>query len=87
MYTIKNSYLINDIKEMENEIKRLYSQNILSHNRTINSYVREWYAHNWLYNHNMFVSHTKDADLEFNINIILEIGYWLIFMIGKMICH
>ena len=51
----------------------------LDPSRTIQSYVVEVYAHNWLYNHHLFRKHTKDSDLEGDESKLRLIGYGIIY--------
>lgn len=46
--------------------------------RSINSWVREWKAHNRLYKLGLFKEHTKDCDLEENKKIHRLMVYWIL---------
>ena len=46
--------------------------------RSINSWVREWKAHNRLYKLGLFKEHTKDCDLEENEKIHRLMVYWIL---------
>lgn len=76
---IRDSYKVKDLKAIREQVEFYYLHSRLSHNRTVDSYVREWFVHNWLYQHNLFVEHTKDVDFESDINPIIEFCYWVIF--------
>ena len=80
---IKDSYKIQWTEDIIRELNEYSSNGMLSlKHRNIKSYYREWVAHNWLYNHNLFKLHTKDVDLEYNFNPIMELGYWLLFQLS-----
>lgn len=82
-YKYIDSYLITSTAEKEKEIKRLIKEGKLSTRRSVQSYVREWHAHNWLYNHNLFKESTKDTDFDSHENIFYLIGYWFIWLFTK----
>lgn len=83
IYTIDNtkvidSYKITDIDIEVMEIIRERHRRKLPVTREFDSYVREWKAHNNMYNLHLFRSHTKDVDLEENQKLIYKIIYWII---------
>ena len=79
---IRDSYKITDINEIFLLITDYYYEDRLGKNRSIMSYVYEWYAHNWLYCHNLFTEHTKDIDLNEDESILKRIVYYIIWIIG-----
>ena len=46
--------------------------------RSVNSWVREWKAHNRLYKLGLFKEHTINCDLEENEKLHRLIAYWII---------
>lgn len=46
--------------------------------RSMNSWVREWKAHNRLYKMGLFKEHTIDCDLEENEKWYRLIAYWIL---------
>jgi len=80
--TIVDSYLIKDIPTLVDEIiqeriKLGYSV------RSKQSYINEIIVHNRLYNLGLFKSHTKDTDLEEDIDFISEKLYSLLSIFAK----
>lgn len=78
--TIRNSYLLTE-NELNEEIQKIIeSRNELELpvTRTIESYKSEIRVHNRLYNLGILTSHTKDADLEENINKWKELIYFIL---------
>ena len=75
-----DSYKLNDkeIKEIVENIINERKKKGLKVTRSKESYIREIKAHNVLYKHNLFISHTKDTDLEENISKLKDIIYYII---------
>ena len=72
-------------KYSDNELKEILTDALLerfeknySVNRTLKSYFRELLAHKRLYKIHIARSHTKDADLEENINKCFEFSFNII---------
>lgn len=78
-YKVENSYKIQNLEDIYLNVVYYYKNNKLDKNRTIDSYVEEWFAHNWLYNLGLFRSHTRDTDLDGNEAFYRLIIYKLIF--------
>lgn len=76
---IQDSYKLSNINKMKDILKEILT-NTTEYNtkRSLKSLIREWVSHNLLYKIHFFRKHTKDVNLEKNINIILKIGYFLI---------
>jgi hypothetical protein len=53
---------------------------LYNNKRSINSLVREWKCHNMAYNRGLFITHTKDCDLESNEAMYRRIIY---FFLGR----
>ena len=81
-YQVKDSFLY-DGKAICEEVDKLLAEGKLSPTRSKMSYVREWEAHNWLYRHGMFKSHTKDVDLNDDEKWYRLLAYNLIFLWRK----
>lgn len=77
---IENSYLITKISDIEFHVKNYYMANELDHCRSVKSYVKEWHAHNVLYKHHLFVSHTKDTDLNGDEPLYRLVCYSIIWL-------
>lgn len=75
---IVDSYKITDKSLMKDFISNLISTNKEFNVRSINSYYREWKAHNILYKLGLFKSHTKDVDLNIDEKISRRICYFII---------
>lgn len=83
IYTIDNtkvidSYKITEIDIEVMEIMRERHRRNLPVTREFDSYVREWKAHNNMYNLHLFRKHTKDVDMEEPIKWYYELIYWII---------
>ena len=64
---IIDSYKIKTKKEMkEFLLEVLKKATIYKTRRTMGSLLREWKCHNRFYDKGLFISHTKDCDLESN---------------------
>ena len=78
---IIDSYKLKNKKEIkEAVIEILEKAPMYLSNRTVNSLVREWRAHNILYNWGLFISHTKDCDLEAKESLFRRFFY---FFLGR----
>ena len=53
--------------------------------RSVNSYVREWRAHNLLYKWKIKVSSTKDSDLNVNEPRWRRVGYFVLSILYSLI--
>lgn len=74
--TIFNSFLIIDPRIMK---IRLQSQiEFKKIDRSLKSCINEWIAHNRLYFLGLFISHTKDTDLEKNESKFRRMCYWIL---------
>lgn len=51
--------------------------------RTVKSMIREWKAHNILFQHNIQPDRTKTTDMELKQNWFFKIGYFLISTLFK----
>ena len=49
--------------------------------RSVNSYVREWRAHNLLYKLGLFVDRTKDTDLDINETRLRRFCYYFLSLL------
>lgn len=78
-YKVKDSYKITDLNDIFNSVVYYYNSGLLDENRSIQSYVEEWFAHNWLYNLGLFKSHTRDTDLDGDESLFRRICYKIIF--------
>ena len=64
---IINSYKIKTKKEMESFLEEVFEKApIYKTKRKMGSLIREWKCHNRFYDKGLFISHTKDCDLESN---------------------
>ena len=78
-YKVVNSYKIQNLEDIYINVLYYYKNNKLDKRRSIDSYIEEWFAHNWLYNLGLFRSHTRDTDLDGNEAFYRLIIYKLIF--------
>lgn len=89
--SIRNSYLIKPILEIE---KKLF---IITHDdeyinfirrggyqRTVDDMMKEWCAHNLLYDLHILRNRTKDTDLEYKQKPIVKFGYSVLYFIYKI---
>lgn len=79
---LENSYRVKKLSSIKQEVHKYYSDGHLTSARTEGSYVREWEAHNWLYRHGLFVSHTKDVDLNDDESLIRRAGFNVIYCVS-----
>lgn len=78
---IENSYLIKTRKAIREEVETIIfirEAKMYPITRSIGSYVNEWKAHNRLYRLGLFVSHTKDTDLEEPQSLIYRIIWFIL---------
>ena len=64
---VENSYLLTTRQAIKEKVEEIIDyRNITKRpvSRSIGSYVREWKAHNKLYEKHYKIDHTKDVDLE-----------------------
>ena len=83
---IYNSYCIRSENDMKNILKYIYqiaAENNITYRRTMQSHIIEWQAHNFLYDYNLFKSHTKDVDLNDNENNIRRCIYFFLSFLYK----
>ena len=80
---VKDSYKTTNIDEIEKQVIFYYTHSRLDLRRSVNSYIEEWFAHNWMYEHGIFKSHTKDVDLDGAESKLRLLGYKIIF---KLFC-
>lgn len=78
---IKNSHLVISKIKMLEVISEVLLKFPEFTKRSARSYLREWRAHNWLYNHNLFVASTKDSDLSIYEPLFRRIVYFFISLI------
>lgn len=65
--TIYNGYQTSNKKQMVSfltSLRNIKNKDTIVARRSIKSMVREWRAHNLLYNLHLFRSHTQDVDLD-----------------------
>lgn len=79
---IENSYLIESLEDIQLSVEDFYTSGDLLSNRSIKSYVIEWEAHNWLYRHNLFSSHTKDVDLNSDETLFRRFCFLIIYCVS-----
>ena len=85
---IENSYKAKTRKDMQivlNDIRTNHSleeSDVLK--RTDKSLIKEWCAHNVLYNLHLFRKHTKDVDLNYPQSKIIEIAYSIVSIFLKV---
>ena len=79
---IKNSYIMRNKENMYEYLEAIRRKAFLidgiEYKRSNKSWIREWCAHNWLYDHKIEIERTKDVDLNENENIFRRFGYWFI---------
>lgn len=61
--TIIDSYNVKNIDEFLSELKITIGKDF-HYKRSLSSWSKEWYVHNLLYKKGLFISHTKDVDLD-----------------------
>lgn len=81
---IKDSYLVKSRKDMKNILTQISLPNFSSYacdKRSIKGMVREWCAHNLLYNMGLYKTRTKDVDLEYPQKWYCKVGYFILSLI------
>ena len=82
---IKDSYSLTNINKMRDILKEILSKTIeYNTNRSLNSLVNEWIAHNVLYKFHLFRKHTRDTYFEKRIKKIISFLYILISLPSKI---
>ena len=82
---IINSYKVSSIAKMKSIlIEALDTTIIYKTNRTMNSLINEWIAHNILYKYNLYRKHTKDCNFESKQKIRVKIVYFILSRIEKI---
>jgi len=76
-FKIINSFLITNKQEMIKELER-HRGDLRKVNRSVKSALREWRAHNWLFEHGLFIEHTKDCDIELSENRFKRFCYFFL---------
>ena len=67
------------LDEIKENVVYYYNYGALDKRRSIESYIEEWFAHNWLYNLGLFRSHTEDTDLDGDESWFRLICYKIIY--------
>ena len=78
---IVDSYLIHDTIDMKNiliGIKDFAKEQGFIYKRSNGSWLAEWKAHNWLYDHGIEQDRTKAVDLNENESFIKRVCYRII---------
>ena len=76
---IIDSYNINNIDEMKSILMScLMFTKIYKTDRTMNSLINEWIAHNKLYKYNLYRNHTKDCNFENKEKIHIRFIYFIL---------
>ncbi len=76
--TVFNSYEVTSQWIMAYVLTEFKDRTGYKSKRSLNSWIREWKAHNRLYRLGLFESHTKDCDLEENEKWYRRLVYWFI---------
>lgn len=84
LITIYDSYKINNTKNMKSILNEILEIDIYQTKRNIKSLINEWKAHNFLYNHNLYVSHTKNCDFENKQKFHTKIIFFILSKIGGL---
>lgn len=77
---IVDSWKIKNRVEMEEILKSILPDRFLKA-RSIDSYVREWCAHNLLYSWHFKIDRTKDCDLNMDESRIRRLGYFFLSLL------
>lgn len=82
---VKDSYKINnkDLKEFAINLKVELASHGYHYSRSAYSWYKEILAHNILYRHGLFKSHTVDTDLSEKENKVLLFVYTIITLVFK----
>lgn len=78
---IKDSYKITTTKEMRFILNLLWyaaENRDIKYKRSVNSWIREWKAHNILYKFNIRRTSTRDVDLNEAESFIRRFGYFVL---------
>ena len=63
---ILDSYKVKEEKDIIQILKQFKLKTRYKSKRKFKSWIKEWKAHNRLYEMNLFIEHTRDCDLEEN---------------------
>lgn len=74
---IIDSYTVTKTSDMRDFIVDVLSEEPFTC-RSVNSYVREWKAHNLLYRLGLFKSHTQDVDLDIQETRLRRFCYFIL---------
>ena len=84
---IEDSYKVNTREDMQMILTDIRAKHSLEESdvlkRTDKSLIKEWCAHNVLYNLHLFRKHTKDVDLNYPQSKIIEIAYSIVSIFLK----
>lgn len=75
--TILDSYKVKG-REMRKILEGFKVSTGYKSRRSMESWIREWRSHNFLYRLGLYRSHTKDCDLEEDIDLWHRIIYWIL---------
>jgi hypothetical protein len=82
---IKNSYIMRNKENMHEYLEAIRKGAFLNegieYKRSNKSWIREWCAHNWLYDHNIKIERTRDVDLNEDENFLKRFGYFMIYIL------
>lgn len=81
---IENSYLCKDPDVMNIKLDTIRAEAMkasIIYHRSNKSWIREWLAHNWLYNHGIEVERTAHVDLNEDESLIRRLGYFIIALL------
>lgn len=84
--TIKDSWLVKDVADMKaiiEIIKKRASRRGITFQRTEDSWIREWKAHNLLYNINYKRDRTADVDLNESESAFKRFCYFFLSLFYK----
>lgn len=71
---VEKEYIIRQVRKVDPEVWE---------DRTDESLISEWKAHNALYKRGLWVSHTKDVDLESHQDLFHKIAWFFVNLIFK----
>lgn len=83
---IKDSYKIKDIDVFSflKYLKDVKLKENFTYKRSLRSMEIEWIAHNILYRKGLFISNTKDVDINENETILRKLGYYIIYYLHEI---
>jgi hypothetical protein len=84
--TIKDSWLVKKVADMKTileMIKKRARRHGIVYSRSEASWIREWKAHNLLYNMNFKRNHTADTDLAENESAFRRFCYFFLSLFHK----